>query len=128
MPQRADGEKIDKLIAELAQSEGRRITYAEVCRRTDDLGVGFIPIEERTLNRARNKARVDESFLKSLAKVLGVEFSEIVLTESDDQEKAVTGSVWIKKKMIAKSKPNAPAVNAEEGATVSINIGFPLKE
>ncbi len=129
MPQRADGQRINQLIDELAQREGKRITFAEVCRRTDELGDGFVAIEERTLNRARNNKRVDEAYLKSLATVLGAELSDLVKSDEDDEQaRAGRGGVWIKKKMIAKAKPNAPAVNAEEGATVQISIGVAHKE
>lgn len=129
MPQRADGQRINQLIDELAQREGKRITFAEVCRRTGELGGRFVAIEERTLNRARNNERIDEAYLKSLAAVLGVELSDLVKSDEDDEQaSAGRGGVWIKKKMIAKAKPNAPAVNAEEGATVQISIGVAHKE
>lgn len=128
MPQRADGARIEQLVRALAQGEGKRITYSEICRRTEDLGDGFVPIEERTLNRARKNERVDESYLKSLAKVLGVELSQLVLVDTGEEDGPIPGGVWIKKTMIAKAKPNAPAVNAEQGATVSISIGVVPKD
>jgi len=128
MPQRADGEIINQLIDKLAQNEGKRVTYAEICRRTDDLGDGFVAIEERTLNRARNGKRVDEAYLKSLARVLGVELGDLVSSEAQEEEDAPKGrGTWIKKKMVAKAKPGAPAINAEAGANININIGVPPK-
>ena len=129
MPQRADGQRINQLIDELAQREGKRITFAEVCRRTDELGDGFVGIEERTLNRARNNERVDEAYLKSLAEVLGVKVSDLVKSDTGKEKTSEgSGNVWIKKKMVAKAKPNAPALILEEGATANINIGVPNKD
>ena len=91
MPQRADGQRINELIDELAQREGKRITFAEVCRRTEDLGDGFVAIEERTLNRARNDKRVDEAYLKSLAEVLGVGLPDLVKSDAQEFDRASPG-------------------------------------
>lgn len=66
---------------------------------------------------------------KRLSELLGESFSTEDLVGSEEDETAeVQPAPLVSKTMIAKSKKNAPAVNAEEGAAVSINIGLTPKD
>lgn len=66
---------------------------------------------------------------KRLSELLGESFTaEDLVGSEEDETLDVQPAPLMNKTMIAKSKKNAPAVNAEEGATVSINIGLTAKD
>lgn len=70
-----------------------------------------------------------DAIAKRLGALLEEEIKVVDLLRIEKEEAAdAAPAPLMNKTMIAKSKKNAPAVNAEEGATVSINIGVPTKD
>ena len=70
-----------------------------------------------------------EAIARRLGELLGEDISAVDLVRSEGDGAAdAQPAPLVKKKMIAKSKKNAPAVNAEENAHVSISISNTTKD
>ena len=133
-----NGKEVANLLEE-ATEKHPGLTETTIAERTAELGAPFGEVSARTLGRAKSNANIKKGNLLSLAEIFSQLLGREVPYESLIADAGIVGSEedetgeaqpvpLVKKKMIAKSKKNAPAVNAEEGATVSINIGVTPKD
>lgn len=130
----ANGELIVQLVKQ-AQIKNPQINKTGI---SGDDGSGLQPygFAAKQLLNAEKGENVSTQKLDAIAQRLSdllgksVKAEDLVRAEAEEAEDVEgTGPVTrISKKMIAKSKKNAPAVNAEEGAQVSINISVSPKE
>lgn len=119
-----NGPLIEQLVKE-AQVKNPQINLTGI---SGDAGNGLQPygFAAKQLLNARNGEEVTPQKLSAIAKrlgeLLGREINAQELMRVDEEPADADPASQGGKIMIAKSKKNAPAVNAEQGASVSINI------
>lgn len=124
---KADGAAIERRIEEM-KARDASISYGEICNRTGDLGAGFIRVDEKTLYSARKGGSVMTIALQSLARVLGVDVVDIVVSPDGSEPAETMPPAGSYKSNTAISAAGAPAVIAEEHSSVSISINGPAPE